>query len=258
MNSSISPVPSISRSLVHLSTLLILTQLLQCRNKSTSCHFIPPMSGLQNLHLNQIYLPSCWETLLISFASWLLHAIHWCALLSSLIKTPIRLSNLLEQLQPPWQWLLHHSNAQFIYQYWPCLLQYSADAVSIILGFFCLQQQQLRVYCNNFSSRCSLWPFQSPPLPSVVLFSLILNPIFRLISSKWTIHFRLHIVFHQRSSLGTVSTIGLFNSASRVYPFALATCFKSNCWCQLIRTSLWRYLQCVYYKNMYQIGRSNL
>ena len=39
------------------------------------------MSGLQNLHLNQIYLPSCWETLLISFASWLLHAIHWCALL---------------------------------------------------------------------------------------------------------------------------------------------------------------------------------
>ena len=201
--------------------------------------------GSSSLHLYQIYLAPCCENLLTSSTSWLLHAIHWCALLSSLLKTPIRLSNLLQQLQPPSQWLLHHYNAQFIHQYWPYLLQYSADAVSIILGFFCLQQQQLRVYCNNFSSRCSLWPFQSPLLPSVVLFSLILNPIFRLISSKWTIHFRLHIEFHQRSSLGAVSTIELFNSASRVYPFALATCFKSTCWCQLIRTSLWRYLQCV-------------
>ena len=115
--------------------------------------------GSSSLHLYQIYLAPCCENLLTSSTSWLLHAIHWCALLLSLIKTPIRLSNLLQQLQPPCRWLLHHSNAQFIQRYWLYLLRCMSEAVSVILGFFCLQQQQLGAYCNNFSSRCSLWPF---------------------------------------------------------------------------------------------------
>ena len=63
-NSITSPVPSISRSPVNLSTLLMFIQLSHYKNKSTSCQV-----------LNQICLPSCRESVspMLSIARSLVH-----------------------------------------------------------------------------------------------------------------------------------------------------------------------------------------
>ena len=106
INTSISPVPSISRSLVHLSVNRANISWLLCRDH------ILPMSGLQAFIQNKFICSFtkkiCWyppqaEYYMLSIG---------VPLLLSLIKTPIWLSNLLKQLQPPCQSLLHHFNTK--------------------------------------------------------------------------------------------------------------------------------------------------
>ena len=204
MNTNISPVPSITRSLMHLSTLLISTQLLQI----VSMHEISRLLKITYLQC-RVFKPSFKSNVL----TYLLRESDE-GLRKLIIACYISVASA-SAASPSCQLLLHHSNAKFF------------------------NRKSLALSIN-------LRPYQSMPVRWSSFLTIKLNGPFQA-------SYRVPSMAFSGRSFNNRA----FNSASRVYLFALATCSKSFCWCRLVRTYPRRHLQCVCSMYTHQIGHAN-